>query len=185
MNAQESALVAIARFLDAGGVPYMVIGGMANAIWGVPRATLDVDVTVWAGDVPSSALLDSFAAAFRSLVARPAEFVRDTRVLPLESTEGVRIDVIFGALPFEEEAIERAVLRTVAGSPVRFCTAEDLVLLKIVSERDRDRADVAALLQRRGATLDRAYLDPRVAEFAALLERSDILADYHRWLGLT
>jgi hypothetical protein len=129
-------------------------------------------------------MLGSFAAAFRLLVARPAEFVRDTRVLPLESAEGVRIDVIFGALPFEEEAIHRAVVRTVAGCPVRFCTAEDLVLLKIVSERERDRSDVAALLHRRAATLDRTYLDPRVAEFAALLERPDILADYRRGLGL-
>jgi hypothetical protein len=35
-------------------------------------------------------------------------FVRDTRVLPVETEDGVRIDIIFGMLPFEEEAIRRA-----------------------------------------------------------------------------
>jgi hypothetical protein len=46
MSALEQTLVSAARLLKANGVPYMVIGGVANLFWGVPRATLDVDITI-------------------------------------------------------------------------------------------------------------------------------------------
>lgn len=55
MSALEGALT-LARLLDSLRVPYMVIGGLANAVWGEPRATLDIDVTVW---VPDSELPDT------------------------------------------------------------------------------------------------------------------------------
>jgi hypothetical protein len=55
MNAQEAALIAIAERLESLGIPYMVIGGMANVVWGEPRTTLDVNVTIWVdeGDIDS------------------------------------------------------------------------------------------------------------------------------------
>ncbi len=178
MKGLESALVSVARFLDAQALPYMVIGGMANAIWGVPRATLDVDVTVWAPPGPPPDVLAAFDGPFQVRPAKPLEFVRDTRVLPVETLDGVRIDVIFGMLPFERDAISRAVTRTIQGSPVRFCTAEDLVLLKIMSERPRDLDDVRHVIREQIRDLDRDYLDPRVAELAVLLERPEIESGY-------
>ena len=50
MTLQEQALVTICHVLEGGGIPYMVIGGLANAVWGEPRATLDIDITVWLPD---------------------------------------------------------------------------------------------------------------------------------------
>ncbi len=47
MNLQEQAVVDIAKFLARLRVPYMIIGGIANAVWGLPRSTVDVDCTVW------------------------------------------------------------------------------------------------------------------------------------------
>lgn len=179
---QEVALLSIARFLESRALPYMVIGGMANAVWGVPRATLDVDVSVWAPPGPPEELLRAFAGPFRVLPKDPPRFVAETRVLPVETRDGVRVDVIFALLPFEEEAIQRAVVREVSGQPVRFCTAEDLVLLKIVSERPRDQEDVRQILARQAAHLDRDYLDPRVEELAFLLERPELADDYRRQL---
>ena len=101
-------------------------------------------------------------AAFRPLVEDPLEFLRETRVLPLESEEGVRIDVVFGLLPFEREAIARAVPIVVAGTPVRFCTAEDLILMKIISTREQDLADAEEVTVRRINLLDLGYLEPRI-----------------------
>ena len=42
MSRLEQALVTVARFLEQHHVPYMVIGGIANVVWGRPRTTLDV-----------------------------------------------------------------------------------------------------------------------------------------------
>jgi hypothetical protein len=181
MNPQESALVQLAQNLDRAGLPYMVIGGMANAVWGVSRATLDVDATIWTDRDPAE-LIPVFDGPFRVRPSDPAAFVRQTRVLPLETHEGVRLDLVFGQLPYEQEAIQRAIIRDVSGTPVRFCTAEDLVLMKLVSSRPRDREDVHGILVTRGTTLDLAYLSPRVDELADLLERPEIRDDYRRWL---
>lgn len=182
MTDQEKALVMIARTLDAHRIPYMVIGGMANALWGVPRATLDIDVTVWVEPGSTSEIIRQMGKAFRIRTGRPESFVEKTRVLPMETTEGVAIDMIFGMLSFEEEAIRRAVTNMVAGQPIRFCTAEDLVIMKIISQRPKDLDDVRAILKRRGKQIDRVYLDPRIEELARLLERPEIRSNYWNWV---
>jgi hypothetical protein len=40
------AVVDIATALESLRIDYMIVGGIANAVWGEPRATIDVDVTV-------------------------------------------------------------------------------------------------------------------------------------------
>lgn len=181
MSGQESTLLRVAAALDRRHTPYMVIGGLANVVWGEPRATLDVDVTVWVDEPELAGVVAGLCVAFRPMAEDPLGFVRETRVLPLESEDGVRIDVIFGLLPFEREAIARAVAIEVAGAPVRFCTAEDLILMKIISNREQDLADAAGVAMRRMAELDLAYLEPRVRELADLLETPEIMARWSSW----
>lgn len=182
MTAQEAALIAIVAQIESLQIPYTIIGGMANAVWGEPRATLDIDITVWVNDGDIETVLAHLADHFIILPETPADFIRQTRVLPIETEAGVRIDVIFGMLPFEQAAIERSVSRTVAGKPIRFCTAEDLILYKIISDRERDLKDVEGIMRLRGPDLDRDYLDPRVQELADILERPDIWSRYQGWL---
>jgi len=47
MSELEAALIEVAEALDACGLPYVLIGGLAVAVLGEPRSTLDVDVSVW------------------------------------------------------------------------------------------------------------------------------------------
>jgi predicted nucleotidyltransferase len=175
MTGQEAALASLARILDASGVPYMVIGGHANALWGEPRATLDIDVTIWLPEAAVPALVADLAPEFRPRVADPETFVCETRVLPVATGDGLAVDLIFGLLPFEEQAIARARAVELGAQEVRFCTAEDLILLKIVSTRERDLEDVQGVVRAQGKRLDREYLEPRVRELAELLERPEIL----------
>lgn len=72
------------------------------------------------------------------LVDNPLAFVSETRVLPIKSKTHQRIDLIFGSLPFEKNAIDRAVKVKIGKTSVYFCTAEDLILLKIISDRQKD-----------------------------------------------
>ena len=183
MTDLEQALSDVTHHLEAADLPYMVIGGLANAVWGVPRATVDVDITVSVAEGAIDAVIAGLGERFQSLVERPVDFVQSHRVLPLRHPNGVRIDVIFALLPFEEEAIRRAVGRRVAGREVRFCTAEDLILHKVASERLRDRRDAEQIVRRRLGELDRDYLDPRIRELADLLERPAIWENYQAWLA--
>jgi hypothetical protein len=174
------ALIALREAFGVLRIPYMVVGGLANAEWGVPRATLDVDATVWVEEEDLPAVIASLCGRFRCLVEDPASFVGTTRVLPLE-VEQTKADVVFGLLPYEREAIARAVEKNVEGVPVRFCTAEDLILHKVISQRERDREDVHGILKAQRGQLDREYLEPRLRELASLLQRPEIWEEYLYW----
>ncbi len=50
MKKPLQALDEIQQFLISQRIDYVVIGGIANAIWGRPRATLDADFKVLIGD---------------------------------------------------------------------------------------------------------------------------------------
>jgi hypothetical protein len=181
MTPLDRAVHDITADLDALHIDYAVIGGIANAIWGQPRATIDVDVTVSVDDEDLATAIPAIGARFRPAVSDPVPFVRQTRVLPLDTADGVRIDVIFALLPFELDAIRRARSVSIANRAVRVVTAEDLILMKIVSERPRDVADAEAIVRRRAGELDRGYLDPRIEELSALLDREEILARWRTW----
>ncbi len=47
MTQLESGLIEVIVILEDLAIPYMLIGGLAVAQWGVPRATLDIDLTIW------------------------------------------------------------------------------------------------------------------------------------------
>jgi uncharacterized nucleotidyltransferase DUF6036 len=140
----DRAIHAITRTLETLEIPYAIVGGIANAVWGEPRATVDVDVSVSVDDNDLHATVSRIATHFRSPVSDPVDFVEQTRVLPLDTEDGVGIDVIFALLPFELDAIRRARNISVAGRMVAVVTAEDLILMKIISERPRDLADAEA-----------------------------------------
>jgi Nucleotidyltransferase of unknown function (DUF6036) len=52
---------------------------------------------------------------------------------------------------------------------------EDLVLMKIISEREKDLMDARALLRRFRTSLDFDYLMPKLEELAEALAQPDIL----------
>lgn len=177
MNRLEQAVVDVAKVLGALGVPYMVIGGFAVTVWGEPRLTQDVDITI-ACEPSNRELLAHVTRELPARVADPAAFAQMTRVLPVTTTGGVSVDLILAGLPFEHAAIERAVHVDVGGHPVALCTPEDLIVHKVISERPRDRDDIRGLVRRQGAILDRTYLDPIVEQLAEALAQPDILEFY-------
>ena len=152
----------------------MVIGGMANAVWGNPRATVDVDVTIWSPNEINKTV-EILLKPFEALVSKPVNFIHETRVLPLQTKDKVRLDIIFGSLPYEQEAINRAIGIEISGIKVQFCTPEDLILHKIISEREKDLDDIRGILKKRLQSLDLSYLEPRIRELV------DAIEDPGRW----
>jgi hypothetical protein len=164
-------------------VPYMVIGGVANLVWGQPRTTQDVDVTAAVPDNRVDEVITELGRRFTLLPEQPAEFMRQTRVLPLAAPNGTRIDLIRAGLPYEEAAIRRATVQELGGFRMPVATAEDLILHKLASERPRDREDAAGVIRRQLTNLDRGYLDPLVQSLAETLERPEIWDWYVGTIG--
>jgi len=182
MSANASLESTLARTIDelnAASIPYMLIGGLALSAWGLPRATLDIDLTLW---VPSDGLdqvCDSLCSRYRPRVADPRAFVGKTRVLPVTTNAGVRIDFLFAAFPFEKEMVERAPLRQLGDVAVRVATLEDLILLKLPSSRVRDRDDVRLILNAHRKGLEWDYLQSVADSLAEALGQPELGAFLH------
>ena len=176
----EPALCEAAASLDSASVPFMLIGGLALAAWDLPRATLDVDLTVWVPDENLDAVCTSLATQFRARVGDPVRFVRRSRVLPLTTLNGVRIDIVFAAFPFERAMIMRAVRRQLGARAIPVASLEDLILLKVVSPREKDLQDIRLIANTYRRTLDWTYLLGVGEDLAEALESRAIMTELHR-----
>jgi predicted nucleotidyltransferase len=162
----ERLLEQIAQGLERRRVPYMIIGGQAVLIYGEPRLTGDVDVTLGVGPERLPEIQDlASASGWKILAERPPDFVQRTMVLPcLDPQSGVRLDFIFSFSPYEAQAIERARQVQIGETSVRFASPEDLVIHKMVAGRARDLEDVRGILLK-NPTLDSQYVDRWLREF--------------------
>lgn len=185
MNKLESALKDIQDFLKGEKVPYMIIGGIGNLVWGEPRLTVDIDITIHISPVKEQDFIKEVGRRFRILVDNPHDFVKKTRVMPIEITEGVKGDVIFAGLDYEKIAIERAVeVEILKNNRVKVCTAEDLIIHKALSEREKDWQDIEGIILRRGELLDRKYILDWLSQFASALDKPGIQKRFEElWMG--
>jgi len=165
----EGILRRLAEAFDEAGIAYMVMGGQAVLLYGEPRLTQDVDVTlgVTPGRLPD-VLGALVPAGFRPLV--DADFVAETLVLPCEDeASGVRVDVVFSYSSYEQEALQRTRRVVIDGVGVRFASVEDLLIQKVVAGRPRDLEDVRSVLLKHPA-LDTAYVRRWLDGFAEALD---------------
>ena len=141
----EAALATAIEELTGASIPYMLIGGLALSAWALPRATLDIDLTLWVSADDLDRVCAHLCSRYTSRVADPNNFVHKTRVLPVVTDGGVRLDFLFAAFPFEQRMIHHAPLRDVGSVAVRVVSLEDLILLKLPSPRPRDQEDVRVI----------------------------------------
>ncbi|CDM65496.1 nucleotidyltransferase [Pyrinomonas methylaliphatogenes] len=91
-------------------------------------------------------------------------------VLPCQdSASGLRVDLIFSFSPYKQQAIERAVRAQVGNTIVRFASAEDLIIHKIIAGRERDLEDVERILRKRG-DVDFSYIENWLQQFATVID---------------
>jgi hypothetical protein len=164
----EKLLSAIGASLQRRGLPYMIIGGQAVLLYGEPRLTRDIDVTLGVNIDRIHDLLASVKELGLTPLPEDIEsFVRQTMVLPtLEPSTGIRVDFIFSFTPYETEAIQRTTKRVLMGQDVCFASPEDLIIHKIFAGRPRDLEDVRSVLLRQ-PNIDSLYIKRWLREFDA------------------
>ena len=110
-TAPADLIAALAEALGAIGARWYLFGAQAALIWGRPRLTADVDVTVRLDPEDPDALVRAFAEhGFRLRVDPRDDFVRRTRVLPFVfSPNGLPVDVVLAGPGLEELFLSRAV----------------------------------------------------------------------------
>lgn len=176
-------LVAAARevldALERAGHHACLIGGMAVSRWGEPRATTDADLSVIAPYGDEESVIDALLRVFPPRTADARGFALANRVVLIRATNGVAVDVALAAFPFELEALDAASDWELApGTVVRTCSAEHLVVYKLVATRPRDLLDVETIVRRQGPKLDVALVRQWGALFAELKEDPDLLRPF-------
>ena len=170
------AAMDLMTFLRERNLPSCVIGGIAVSRWGEPRVTQDVDATVLAGFGKEAGVLRQLLDRYPSRVPDPEGFAATARIALLTLPGGISADVSFAALPFEHEAIERATEWRLHPDVVfPTCSAEDLVVYKLVAARPGDIQDVIGIVGRQGRQLDVERIRRWGREFAELKEDPDLL----------
>ncbi len=142
-----AALIDTARALQAAGVRYALIGGLAVGIrTGLPRATIDVDVAAHLGAGRETAV----RALERAGLLKTGEFEHSVN---FRHATGEPVQLAFDA-DFDP-MIERAESISVAGISIVVVRKEDLIAMKQraaadparrKSKRLRDQADIELLL---------------------------------------
>lgn len=165
-----SALLArIASTLETSNIPYMVIGGHAAVLYGEPRLTRDIDITLGVGPDRLGELLDIVRGADLVPAQGAQELALRSYVLPCsDSVTGIDVDLILSVSAYEQEALGRAQAVAISGVHVRFASVEDVLIHKIVAGRPRDIEDARAILAK-SPSLDRSYLQRWLQEFERTL----------------
>lgn len=174
----------VLRTLARAGHPACLIGGMVVPRWGEARATTDVDVSVLAPYGEERQAIDTLLAHFEAREPDARAFALAHRVLLLRAVQGVAVDVALAAVPFEIEALDFASDWEVApGLVLRTCSAEHLIIYKLVAARPRDLVDVEGVVRRQGRRLDLERVRRWGREFAELKEDPDLLKPFERVLS--
>lgn len=158
-------------------IPYMIIGGQAVLLYGEPRLTKDIDITLGVGVEEFDRIAEAVnALGLKAQVPDGEAFVKETMVLPvLDVPSGIRVDLVFSFTPYERQAVGKAVAVKFDETPAMFASLEDVVIHKIVAGRARDIEDVRTVLLKNPG-YDEKYIRTWLAEFDRALEGNHVRA---------
>ena len=178
MNELSALALELQTFCEHRNWSFCLIGGLALQHWGEPRFTKDVDMTLLTGFGNEEPFIRDWLANYPSRIPAPETFALANRVLLLRSTNGIGIDIAFGALPFEETAVARATkVEMEPGASLRICTAEDLIVMKAFADRPQDRVDLRGILVRQSpGHLDWKYIWENLTPLAEIKGEPGILS---------
>ena len=147
----------LAQVLHEAGASWYVFGAQAVLLWGRPRFTADIDVTVRLDTLaPVDFAASMERAGFALRVSADDDFVKRTRVLPfVHAPTGWLLDVVLAGPGLEDMFIARAVNVDLGeGVHVPVIRAEDLIVTKLLASRPKDIDDVRGILLERLDRLD-------------------------------
>jgi predicted nucleotidyltransferase len=175
---QVDALRQVDTFLKALGIPYVIIGGIANAVRGEPRTTHDADLKVLVKEMTIAQFRALAEAQFRPYRRPWLGQAESALVISVEVAPNMIVDLLAAVLPYEEQAIQRAELIDFDELLLPVCTAEDLIVHKAIANRTKDWQDIDGILLRQHGKLDIGYVRDWLAQFADALEKPELLTQF-------
>lgn len=148
------------KALEKHKVRYLLVGGLAMNLHGVPRATMDVDLVLALDAANLKAFLDMVGTLRLSPVApvnvndlldplQRQKWVKEKNMFAFAlrppDAQGPTVDILIDPPVDIEEALTRTVWRPVQGVRIPLISVEDLIRLKEKSGRAQDHSDIEHL----------------------------------------
>lgn len=164
-----AVMLMVTEVLESLGVPYIVGGSLASAMYGTARATMDADIVADVRMEHAEVLAHALADAFYVDVETIRDAIRyqsSFNVIHLATM--FRVDVFVPEwTPFNQSQLDRRVSKIISADPERtayFASPEDIVLAKLQwyqlggQVSDRQWQDVLGVLSVQGSRIDVEYM---------------------------
>jgi predicted nucleotidyltransferase len=162
----------------------MIIGGQAVLLYGTPRLTRDIDITLGV-DTDKLFLIERVCQKLKLKVLPKdiEDFVEDTKVLPAEEAKSrIRVDFIFSFSFYEKQAMRRAKKVSIEDYPVKFASIEDVVIHKMLAGRNIDQEDVKNILIKNKKKIIFTYINKWLLEFSHISEYKNVAHNFKKLL---
>jgi len=164
------------ELLQSEGLDFFFVGGIPLQIWGQPRLTTDIDLTVFTGLINEDERINWFLSRYKPLIGTSLstlQFARQRRVLLLQTQSQTEIDVMLGALADLSEELRRASFQQFTPSiSLKVCSADSLIALKTVAGRGQDFVDIETVVIKQDV-IDWEYIESYLDQ---VMEYEDISA---------
>lgn len=173
------SVIALQRALNRAQIPSIVIGGIAVAVWGEPRLTRDADLKVLLERAEVDRLLKVTSSGYSAVGSDSRRSLLDLGFAFFTDRKGTRLDLLLADTSFDRVAVGRGVpVNLLPRRKARVCTAEDLIIYKLISTRPRDHEDARGVVRRQAKALDDAYVEDWLRQFEIALDDSTLLRTY-------
>jgi hypothetical protein len=156
----------ITTALEMHGVPYMLTGSLASSMYGIPRATNDIDIVI----APTRDQLLNVVQVLQrvGLTVHPESalnaYRNRTQFNVIDFPKGLKVDLILRQdREFSVREFERRETHEVEGMRLTLATPEDVLIAKLewakMGDSERQLQDVAGIIRMQRATLDFRYVE--------------------------
>jgi len=177
-----SVLMLVIEIFKRLQIPYLIVGSMASALYGVARSTLDADIVADIGEEQVDALNSALGNDFYADDEMMREAIQHRSSFNLVHLQTIfKVDVfIRKERPFDQMEFQRRVEQVFATNPEQkafMTTAEDTILAKLEWYRlgneisERQWRDILGVLKVQAGRLDLDYLN----QWSVALRVADLL----------
>ncbi len=140
------ALFEVTAALERGGVEYALVGGLAVAVHGAPRATTDIDLLVAPDDAEEAVVIAKRTGfQFEALPHQFNDGMRLRRVTRIDAGESLTVDFMLADPPLQPAWHSRERYDAGDGRTLWVVGREELIAMKVQAGRAKDLADIERL----------------------------------------
>jgi predicted nucleotidyltransferase len=171
----------LAPLLKKRGVQWYLFGAQAAIVWGSPRFSHDVDVTVTVSEAEIDDYIDAMRRHGFDPIPTDRGYVLQTRLIRFVH-RGTRmpVDVVLAGPGIEDEFLRRSINVDISGTSVPVMSREDLIITKIVAGRPTDIQDVRGVIGAWRDSLDVTRIREILGLLAQALTRGDLVPEFEK-----